>query len=157
MDTNRAETRQVSFVSLRVLRDLRVLRVLTLFLVSQASLFAQAPSIPRTADGKPDLNGIWQALSEANWDIEAHAAEFPPLAQTGAIGATLPATDHGNPVWAALLARSIVPPWNRPKRDHPEREVLISRAVHWTVTLRVPPSNFANPGSVSSPYWDRVV
>ena len=33
----------------------------------------------RTADGKPDLNGIWQALNTANYDIEAHAAR-PALA-----------------------------------------------------------------------------
>ena len=29
---------------------------------------------PRAADGHPDLNGIWQALNEANFDIEPHAA-----------------------------------------------------------------------------------
>lgn len=28
----------------------------------------------RTADGKPNLNGIWQALTTANWDLEAHGA-----------------------------------------------------------------------------------
>jgi hypothetical protein len=33
----------------------------------------------RMADGKPDLNGIWQALNAANYDIEAHAAR-PALA-----------------------------------------------------------------------------
>jgi hypothetical protein len=30
--------------------------------------------IPRTRDGRPDLNGIWQALNTANYDLQAHAA-----------------------------------------------------------------------------------
>ena len=29
---------------------------------------------PRTDGGKPDLNGIWQVLNEANYDIQAHIA-----------------------------------------------------------------------------------
>ncbi|HEY7191040.1 MAG TPA: hypothetical protein VH436_31020 [Vicinamibacterales bacterium] len=33
----------------------------------------------RTADGKPDLNGIWQALNTANFDLQAHSAR-PALA-----------------------------------------------------------------------------
>jgi hypothetical protein len=32
----------------------------------------------RTEDGKPNLNGVWQALTSANWDIEAHQAEPGP-------------------------------------------------------------------------------
>src|SRR5688572_25486529 len=36
-------------------------------------------NIPRLANGKPDLNGIWQALNTANWDLEPHMAK-PALA-----------------------------------------------------------------------------
>ena len=41
---------------------------------------AQTPGYraPRTKDGKPNLNGIWQALNTANWDIEAHPAGPEP-------------------------------------------------------------------------------
>jgi hypothetical protein len=39
---------------------------------------------PRTADGKPDLNGLWQALNTANWDIQDHAARQGPLVSLGA-------------------------------------------------------------------------
>src|SRR5262247_3214034 len=35
---------------------------------------AAAYRAPRLADGHPDLNGIWQALNEANYDLEAHMA-----------------------------------------------------------------------------------
>ena len=35
---------------------------------------AQRGAIPRTASGKPDMNGIWQALGNAHYDIEPHAA-----------------------------------------------------------------------------------
>jgi len=45
---------------------------------------------PRTPDGHPDLNGIWQALNSANWDIEDHAAAPPLLASLGAVGAAPP-------------------------------------------------------------------
>jgi hypothetical protein len=41
---------------------------------------ASAPyRAPRAADGHPDLNGIWQAIGEAHFDLEAHVAR-PALA-----------------------------------------------------------------------------
>src|SRR3979490_2958670 len=47
---------------------------------------AQAPAYraPRTKDGKPNLNGIWQAVNEANWDLEGHSAAPGPVWQLGA-------------------------------------------------------------------------
>jgi len=38
----------------------------------------------RTADGKPDLNGIWEALSSANWDIQPHASSAGPVSSLAA-------------------------------------------------------------------------
>jgi hypothetical protein len=52
-------------------------------LVLVAAVFVSGQSqqyrAPRTPGGKPDFNGIWQALNEANYDIEMHSAR-PALA-----------------------------------------------------------------------------
>lgn len=54
----------------------------------------EAPSpgdeIPRTAGGRPDLNGVWQALNAANWSLEARAAHAGAVDSLGAIGAAPP-------------------------------------------------------------------
>jgi hypothetical protein len=52
-------------------------------------LEGQAPAAyraPRLADGKPDLNGIWQALNEANFDLEAHMARPAMALRAGPYG-----------------------------------------------------------------------
>jgi hypothetical protein len=48
---------------------------------------AEAYKAPRTADGKADLNGIWQVLNTANWDLQQHAARSGPVVALGAAGA----------------------------------------------------------------------
>ena len=51
---------------------------------------AQAYRAPRTPDGKPNLNGIWQAMNEAYWDIEGHAAGPGRVLALGAADAVVP-------------------------------------------------------------------
>ncbi|HMB74192.1 MAG TPA: hypothetical protein VKQ06_11515, partial [Gammaproteobacteria bacterium] len=35
---------------------------------------AQNDTFPRAHDGRPDLNGVWQVMNTAHYDLEAHAA-----------------------------------------------------------------------------------
>jgi hypothetical protein len=58
-----------------------------LVMLSSISVAAEGDFVPRTADQKPDFNGIWQAIGSAHWNIEPHAADFSPLVELGAIGA----------------------------------------------------------------------
>src|SRR5437660_2795134 len=59
---------------------------------------------PRAAGGKPDLNGVWQVLNEANYDLEGHSARPAMALRPGPYG-PVPAT----PV-LALGAVGAVPP-----------------------------------------------
>src|ERR1700693_269742 len=59
----------------------------TLLLIVPMAGQAPAYKGPRTADGKPDLNGIWQVLNTANWDLQGHAAKAGPIISLGAQGA----------------------------------------------------------------------
>jgi hypothetical protein len=66
---------------------LGLLTVVGIFSITQAA--AQGGEIPRTPSGKPDLSGIWQAMTSAHYDVEPHAASegaHPGL--MGAISAT---------------------------------------------------------------------
>src|ERR1022692_3506585 len=78
--------------------------VAALMAIGVGPLAGQAYHAPRGPNGKPDLNGIWQALNEANYDLEGHMARpamalrpgpygpvpAAPILALGAVGAVPP-------------------------------------------------------------------
>ena len=52
---------------------------------------AQPYSPPRTPDGQPDLQGIWQVLNTAAWDIQDHSGQLGvPAGQGVVVGNDIP-------------------------------------------------------------------
>ena len=79
----------------------------------------QVPGVKlsRTGDGKPDLNGIWQAMGTAHWDLMDHHARSSPVLELGAIAA-VPAglsVVEGNQIpyqpWAAARKKENYENW----------------------------------------------
>jgi hypothetical protein len=66
---------------------------------------------PRDIYGQPDLNGIWQALGSAHWDLEAHAARMGPIVEMGALG--------GIPAGMSVVVDGEIPyqPWARERQQ----------------------------------------
>ena len=85
----------------------RVHAVLFLLAMSlPADLPGQQAQIPRLKSGKPDFNGIWQALGNAHWDIEPHAPRAALAMQDGPV-VPVPA----KPVVALGAVGSVPPGW----------------------------------------------
>jgi hypothetical protein len=87
-----------------------VIAVLTLSstIAGQAPAAPPAYRAPRTTDGKPNLNGIYQAITEAYWDIEPHSAAPGQIRELGASNAVpggLGITDGPLPYKPEALAK----------------------------------------------------
>ena len=66
--------------------------ILLLFSVERIAAQTPANQIPRGPDGKPDLNGFWQVLNTADWDLESQGGGPAPREglMLGAISAIPP-------------------------------------------------------------------
>jgi hypothetical protein len=101
--------------------------VLVLIVASLAPAFAQTPAgranlpgatVPRASDGKPDLSGVWEALTTANVDLQDHSAALGVPAGQGVV--------EGNdiPYKPAALARKRENARNRETAD-PESKCFL--------------------------------
>jgi hypothetical protein len=76
-----------------------------------------AADVMRTPDGKPDLNGIWQSIGTAHWNLQDHQARTGPVLELGAVLA-IPAGQtvvEGNEIpyqpWAAARQKENFANW----------------------------------------------
>ena len=72
---------------------------------------SQTWTLPRTADGHPDLNGVWQSFTTANWDIQDHEAQPGPHPE-------IMATYGAAPAGQGIVAGNEIPyqPWALAKK-----------------------------------------
>jgi len=62
-----------------------------LILLALVAGSASAQTLPRTADGRPDLQGIWRPANRASYDLEDHSARHDmPAGRSIVDGATIP-------------------------------------------------------------------
>src|ERR1700689_2020238 len=66
-----------------------LLRTSAFLYLSASFLYGQntASKPSRMPDGHPNLNGIWQAVNTANWNLQDHPAYAGPMWELGAIAA----------------------------------------------------------------------
>jgi hypothetical protein len=70
----------------RVVRLKSVSALAAIMAMGVLSLAGQDYRPPSGSDRNPDLNGIWQALNEANYDLEAHVARSAMALRPGPYG-----------------------------------------------------------------------
>ena len=98
----------------------------------------------RTSDGKPNLTGLWQAMTTAYVDLEDHPAEPAPFFQLGAVGAT--------PMGQGIIEGQQIPyqPWAAERQAHNRRN-------RWTLDPEVRCYLPGVPRAMYMPYPFQIV
>jgi len=99
---------KVTFIALVLLGAFAAAKAAALQAPVERRLQPAREAVVRTADGRPDFSGIWQALNSASWNIQDHQAEKDVPAGQGIV--------EGNEI--PYL------PWARAKRDENYRNRL---------------------------------
>ena len=124
-----------------IIRALFLPILVTAMALAAGPATAQSPTPRRTVDGKPDLSGVWQAATTANWNILAHAADTDVPAGLGIV--------EGNEVpyhaWAAAQQRENFT--NRAKADPEARCFLpgVPRIMYMPYPFQI----FQTPGHIA--------
>ncbi|GIT60596.1 MAG: hypothetical protein Ct9H300mP20_04230 [Gammaproteobacteria bacterium] len=94
-------------------------------------VYADQTDLPRGPLGKPDLNGVWQVLNSANYNLEAHSASaalamidgpvvpipHPSVVRLGAVGSV--------PAGLGVVEGETIPykKWALKQRDNNKKEL----------------------------------
>jgi hypothetical protein len=63
----------------------------SVFLIPRLDIEAQEYTPPQTSNGQPDLQGVWQAMNTAVWNIQDHSAAYGvPAGQGVVVGDEIP-------------------------------------------------------------------
>ena len=85
---------QMPPISARELSDEEVTQLVEYLRDPGAAPAAAAAGQGESADGRPDLSGIWQAVNAASWNVEAHNAEDGvPAGLSVVVGGKIPYRD----------------------------------------------------------------
>ena len=72
--------------------------------------------------GQTNLNGVWQAMNTAHWNLESHAASAGPVVRMGALG--------GIPAGQSVIVGGEIPyqPWARKQQAENKKKLARKRS-----------------------------
>lgn len=137
--------------------------------VATSAAAQSANDIPRQANGKPDFSGIWQTLSEADYDLEPHAGRRDAPPGPGVVdGGLLPYRDDARPqkeqnfanraeddprlkCWVLGVPRSVYYPAPFQILQRERDLTLVHQFGHQVRTIHT--NGTLHPETIEEPFW----